>query len=160
MSQGTTATVWGPGRGWEEGDLSWQLPQGQVPRSCPAVITEGARYPTQLALRSSGHPNGGGQDPQSMTQADCRCSEVAETEMAREVHHCLKTWTQPVDNLDEGCGALQDTAPSLLRGRSSSPAGLRPGKLRDPWRAGRDMPLTSLSTWRPPFYQPLAELPH
>ena len=28
-----------------------QLPQGQVPRPCPVVIAEGARCPTQLALR-------------------------------------------------------------------------------------------------------------
>ena len=26
-------------------DLSWRRPQGQVPRPCPAIITEGTRHP-------------------------------------------------------------------------------------------------------------------
>ena len=50
-SQSTTNTLWGPCPGWEEADLSWWCSQGQDPRSCAGVITEGARYPTQLALR-------------------------------------------------------------------------------------------------------------
>ena len=41
-----------------EAHLSWQLLQGQVPISCPAVIPEGARHPTQVASVSSGRPNG------------------------------------------------------------------------------------------------------
>ena len=34
----------------KESELSRQLLQGQVPTSCPAVITEEARHPTQMAL--------------------------------------------------------------------------------------------------------------
>ena len=58
----------------KEADLSWWCPQGQVPRPCPAVITEGARHrgPT-WSSGSSGHLSSGGQVPWTATLADCRC---------------------------------------------------------------------------------------
>ena len=41
---------------------SW-LPQGQIPRTCPAVIANGARHPgSSQPSCSSGHLNSGGQD--------------------------------------------------------------------------------------------------
>ena len=43
----------------EEAELSWQLPWGQVPRPCPAVIVEGVNHPTQLALRLLNMPSPG-----------------------------------------------------------------------------------------------------
>ena len=43
-----------------EADLSWWLPQGQVPRHCPGDITQGARHPgPSWASGSSAHPNEG-----------------------------------------------------------------------------------------------------
>ena len=45
----------------EEAGLSWQLPQGLVPRPCPAVIMEGARHlRPNWPSSSSGSWNGGG----------------------------------------------------------------------------------------------------
>ena len=41
-------TIFSPDQ--EEAELSRQLLQGQVPTSCPAVIAEGARHRTQMAL--------------------------------------------------------------------------------------------------------------
>ena len=56
--QGTPLTLQAPSPHWEEADLSWQLLQGQVSTACPAVIPEGARHPTQLALSLLSCPNG------------------------------------------------------------------------------------------------------
>ena len=48
----------------EEADLSRQLLQGQVPRPCTTVITEGAKRPGHnQPSGSSDSPNGGGQGP-------------------------------------------------------------------------------------------------
>ena len=41
----TTFSLRGPGSGLEKTDLSWKLPQGQIPKICPADIAEGARHP-------------------------------------------------------------------------------------------------------------------
>ena len=44
----------------EEAAPSWRRPRGQVPRPCPAVITEGARRPgPRRPAGSSGRPNRG-----------------------------------------------------------------------------------------------------
>ena len=53
--------------------------------------------------------------------------------MVGEVHCCLKDWTLPASgSCGESSGALQDTAPSLFSGPSSSQAGLRQGELEGP----------------------------
>ena len=70
--------------GWEEAELCWWLPQGWVPRVCPATITEGARSP---------------QAP----QAACTAGQVPQTDLYRqplplghrgraggEIHHYLR----------------------------------------------------------------------
>ena len=60
QSPGTTITS--EVQSWLRGaDLSWQLPQGQVPRSSPAVITEGARAqdPTSPQALQATHTTGG-----------------------------------------------------------------------------------------------------
>ena len=50
----------------DEADLSWWLPQGQVPRPYPAVIAEGARGPgPNWPSGSLGHPKGGGEGARS-----------------------------------------------------------------------------------------------
>ena len=62
---GTTFTLQRPGP-----ELSWQLLPGQVPRLSSAVTAEGARHPTQLALRVVRQPKEGRPVPQTATQAD------------------------------------------------------------------------------------------
>ena len=58
----------------EDDDLSWQLPQGQVPRPCPAVTAERARHPgPNWPSSSSGRPTARGQVLQTVAHADCRC---------------------------------------------------------------------------------------
>ena len=57
----------------EEADLSWWLSWGQVPRTCPAAIAEGARHPGSNWLSGSlGCPNGGAVLSDGF-QADARC---------------------------------------------------------------------------------------
>lgn len=57
----------------EEADLSWWLSWGQVPRTYPAVIAEGARHPGSNWLSGSlGPPNGGAVLTDGF-QADGRC---------------------------------------------------------------------------------------
>lgn len=67
-----------------------------------------------VALGSSGHPGGGGQVLQTVSQRE-RSLPLGYTGRDRgEVHRHLKTWAGPVGGLDEGSGALQDTVPCLL----------------------------------------------
>ena len=54
-------------------DLSWQLLQGQIPISGPAVIPEEDRHPTQLTLSLSRPPKWGDQVSQTVTQTDGHC---------------------------------------------------------------------------------------
>ena len=83
QSPGTTITS--EVQSWLRGaDLSWQLPQGQVPRSSPAVITEGARAqdPTSpQALQATHTTEGGRAGP---TDGD-PYREVAEVGMGERV---------------------------------------------------------------------------
>ena len=60
--------------------------------------------------------------------------------------------------VDEGSGALPETASSLFPGPPSSLTGPRPGELEG-CRGGQDSPLTSLYTRWPPFHRRLAEWP-
>ena len=107
-------------RSWLK-DLHWWLPQGQVPRPCPAVTLWGSRVSrTQLAFRLLRPPK----------------------------------WRLLL-LLGHGTGIGE-------RFSAASRPGPRP--VGDPgeqvsWRAprGQDLSLISLSTWRPPLRQPLAE---
>ena len=58
----------------------------------------------------------------------------------------------------QGSGALQNTAPSLSPGPPDHPAAQGWVSWRAP-RGGWGLPLTALSTWRPPLPQLLAESP-
>ena len=71
----------GPGP-FKDADLSWQCPQGEVPRPCPAVINQRSQAPNVRLLRPPKLVcvEEGGQVPQTVTQADSR---VAETGMGR-----------------------------------------------------------------------------
>ena len=50
-----------------------QLLRGQVLTSCPVVIPEEARHPTQLAFRLLRPPKWGGQVSQTVSQTDGHC---------------------------------------------------------------------------------------
>ena len=108
--------------------------KGQGPQLCPAAITEGARCPTQLALRLS--IQGGVQVPQTATQTDFYSCSLTETGIGESSLFSQGLgqgyWVVLVRNLMP----LRDTSPSLFSGPNRSPAGPRPGELEGLWEKG------------------------
>ena len=93
---------------------------------------------------SSSHLYGRGQFLQTVTQPDCHCYQAAETKMGRG-SPLPQGLGRASGGFDEGSGALQDAAPSLLP-RPPSSSGLRPvSESGGPREKARFHPLTSLS---------------
>ena len=67
-----------------------------------------------MALGSSGHPRGGGQVLQMVSQRERSLPLGYTGRDGGEVHHHRKTWAGLVGGLGDGSGALQDTVPCLL----------------------------------------------
>lgn len=144
-SQGTIFPLRGPRSGLRGGRSQLVDPSGPGPQTCPAVITEGERSPTQLALRLLKPPKqwrGGRLGPADCYPGDCQLLLGHRDKDGGEVHSCLKAGAQPVGGFHKGSGALRDTAPSLFPGSSSSPADTRPGELEGLGGEGQDSPLT------------------
>ena len=64
----------GPGPGWEQADLSWWIPEGQVRRPCPAVTAEEAGSPAPSWLSGS---SAALRVPQAATLANGHCHQVS-----------------------------------------------------------------------------------
>ena len=98
------------------------------PVSYSAVILEGSRHPTQLALSLARLPKWRDQ------VSDCdpeRRSLLAGSRdsMGKRVTTASRPEPRLVEGLTEGSGALQDIVPSLFPGPFSSPTGPRLGEL-------------------------------
>ena len=102
---------------WLRGGSSQLTPSsGLVPRPCPAVIAEGGRHPTQLALRLLRPPKGG----------ETRSHRLQPRQTATAIRSQRQEWGRgslllqglalPVCDLGEGSRALQDIAPMCSLG--------------------------------------------
>lgn len=122
---------------------SWP-PQGQIPRTCSAVIANGARRPgSSQPSCSSGHLNTGGQDWKWSAQrrGSGRGSLLPQSPgpgqsvaLARALEPCR---TQP-----------------SVPGSHCSPTGPRLSELEGPKQKGQDLLLTSLSVQQPSLHRP------
>lgn len=131
QSLGTTVTLWGPNPGWRA-DLSWWLPQDQVPD--PAQLSSlrelGTQDPTGPRAPQAAHTAGTG-------QANCiLCRWLLpwgrRDREGGKVHCCLKGWTQQVYRLGKGSGA-KNTAPACSLGPQLN-CWPGPGELEGPGR--------------------------
>ena len=96
------------------------------PGSHPAVIPEGSRHPTQLALSLARLPKWGDQ----FSQVRQTALLLGHRDRERgEVHCSLRPGPWLVGGLGEGSGALQDIVRSLFPEPFSSPTGSRLGEL-------------------------------
>ena len=98
------------------------------PGSHPAVIPEGSRHPTQLALSLARLPKWG--DQVSDCDPDRRSLLVGSRDsMGERVTTASRPGPKLVEGLTEGSGALQDILRSLFPEPFSSPTGSRLGEL-------------------------------
>ena len=104
------------------------------PGSHPAVIPEGSRHPTQLALSLARLPKWG--DQVSDCDPDRRSLLVGSRDsMGERVTTASRPGPKLVEGLTEGSGALQDIVRSLFPEPFSSPTGSRLGELEGLWKA-------------------------
>ena len=122
----------------EEANLSWQLPQGQVPRPAePPLLREpGAQDPIGLRLLTP--PSGGWSQRWPLSLGHWGRN-------GGEGHHHLKAWTRPVGGLGEGSGPPRTHPPIWSLGPQLTAA------------QGWDSLLTTLFVRGPPLWRPLTE---
>ena len=146
--------------GQEKADLSWQLPQGEIPRPYPACHHWGSQVPrTQPALRLLRPPRSQGPGP-----TDCILCRLPMQRGRRScdagVHHHLKTWAPPWPGLWSPAGHSPQPVPGFSQPPHLPQAWWAKGSLGE----GEGTPLTSLSTIGslrgPPFPGPLTEQGH
>ena len=136
---------------------SWQLPQGQVPRTHPAIIAERARYPgPNWSLASSGCPEGRGWAHKPDPRQTAPTIRLQRQEQGRG------------SPLPQGLG-LASGWPwwglwrpaghsfSLFPGPPRSAASHKPCELESPWETARSHLLPHTSN--PPLHQPSGTAP-
>ena len=119
-----------------EWELSWQRPQRWVLRPCSAVIAEGARRQTQLALRLLRPAMWGVWE--QVLQMVSRADGAARRWQRRGEGHCLlKAWPRPVEAAVRALEGQQDTAPNMSPGPPDHCWSVA-GWTGAPWGEGRD----------------------